>query len=112
MVCVLSVMQGAAEQWANCVFVHRVQDKWASTACPVPPLQALMLHNQVIRDAAYANAGHVLAQEGDAFIVGFCDALDAAVFALQVIYRGRSGVDMGMYVSGVQGVGISRNNSG
>jgi hypothetical protein len=47
-------------------------------------LQALLLHNQVIREAAYTNAGHVLAQEGDAFIVGFCDPLDAAVFALQV----------------------------
>lgn len=31
-----------------------------------------------------ACAGHVLAQEGDSFIVGFSEPLDAAVFALQV----------------------------
>lgn len=52
--------------------------------CVVCVLQALLLHNQAIRDAAYTNAGHVLAQEGDSFIVGFADPLDAAVFALQV----------------------------
>lgn len=54
-------------------------------------LQALLLHNQVIREAAYTNAGHVLAQEGDAFIVGFSEALDAAIFSLQVrhaVWRG------------------------
>lgn len=53
-------------------------------------VQALLLHNKVIREAAYTNAGHVLAQEGDAFIVGFCDPLDAAVFALQVRTRAAS----------------------
>jgi hypothetical protein len=47
-------------------------------------LQALLLHNKAIQEAAYSNAGHVLAQEGDAFILGFAEPLDAAIFAIQV----------------------------
>jgi class 3 adenylate cyclase len=43
-----------------------------------------VLHNQVIKEAAWVNAGSVLAAEGDAFIVGFREPFDAAAFAVQV----------------------------
>jgi hypothetical protein len=54
-------------------------------ACPclVYNLQALVLHNEVIQKAVYANVGYILEQEGDSFIVLFHEPCDAAAFALQ-----------------------------
>jgi hypothetical protein len=47
-------------------------------------LQALQVHNHIVRHAAYVHAGFVLEQEGDSFVLCFHEPLDAAAFALQV----------------------------
>jgi hypothetical protein len=47
-------------------------------------LQALLLHNQVIKHAVYDQVGYVLEQEGDSFTVSFYEPEDAVAFTLQV----------------------------
>jgi class 3 adenylate cyclase len=47
-------------------------------------MQALLLHNTVIKHAVYDNVGWVIEQEGDSFSVVFHDAEDAVAFTLQV----------------------------
>jgi class 3 adenylate cyclase len=51
-------------------------------------LQALVLHNQVVRQAAYDHVGSVLLQEGDSFLLAFHEPQDAVEFALQVSTSG------------------------
>ncbi len=46
--------------------------------------RALVMHNNVIRSAKFANCGFVLEQEGDSFTLAFYDAVDAVAFCLQV----------------------------
>jgi class 3 adenylate cyclase len=41
-------------------------------------------HNNRMRKACHAHAGHVLDQEGDSWTIAFHDAEDAVAFALQV----------------------------
>jgi class 3 adenylate cyclase len=41
-------------------------------------------HNNMMRKACHAHAGHVLDQEGDSWTIAFHDAEDAVAFALQV----------------------------
>lgn len=50
----------------------------------LPCLQALLLHNSVIKHAVYQNVGWVVEQEGDSFSVVFHEAEDAVAFTLQV----------------------------
>jgi hypothetical protein len=47
-------------------------------------LQALLLHNSIIKHAVYQNVGWVVEQEGDSFSVVFHEAEDAVAFTLQV----------------------------
>lgn len=47
-------------------------------------VQALLLHNSVIKHAVYQNVGWVVEQEGDSFSVVFHEAEDAVAFTLQV----------------------------
>ena len=53
-------------------------------AAPDLMAPALALHNAAVRRAAFANAGSVLEQEGDSYVVAFHEPFDAAVFCLQV----------------------------
>lgn len=58
-------------------------------SCPlllllVVVLQALLLHNQVMKHACYDNIGYVLEQEGDSFTLAFHEPTDAVAFTLQV----------------------------
>lgn len=48
-------------------------------------LQALVLHNQVVLQAAYDHVGSVVLQEGDSYTLAFHEPQDAVEFALQVI---------------------------
>jgi len=54
-------------------------------------LQALLLHNSVIKQAVYNNVGWVVEQEGDSFSVVFHDPEDAVAFTLQVRQEGGGG---------------------
>jgi hypothetical protein len=56
----------------------------ASVFASPADLQALLLHNAVIKHAVYDNVGWVIEQEGDSFSVAFHDAEDAVAFTLQV----------------------------
>lgn len=47
-------------------------------------LQALLLHNQLIRAAGYDHVGYVVEQEGDSFTLAFHEPQDAVGFCLQV----------------------------
>jgi hypothetical protein len=47
-----------------------------------------VLHNQVVRQAAYDHVGSVLLQEGDSFLLAFHEPQDAVEFALQVATSG------------------------
>lgn len=58
----------------------------------VPLLQALLLHNSVIKQAVYNNVGWVVEQEGDSFSVVFHEPEDAVAFTLQVRRGGGRGV--------------------
>jgi hypothetical protein len=50
---------------------------------PSMATKALSMHNAVLRKAAHNNAGTVIDQEGDSWIVAFHDAPDAVAFCLQ-----------------------------
>jgi hypothetical protein len=50
-------------------------------------LQALQVHNHIVRHAAYVHAGSVIEQEGDCFVLCFHEPLDAVAFSLQVGLR-------------------------
>ena len=50
-------------------------------------LQALLLHDRVIKQAVYSNVGYVIEQEGDSFTVAFHAPEDAVAFTLQVRAR-------------------------
>jgi hypothetical protein len=52
--------------------------------CLLCAVQALLLHNSVIKHAVYQNVGWVVEQEGDSFSVVFHEAEDAVAFTLQV----------------------------
>jgi class 3 adenylate cyclase len=47
-------------------------------------IQALLLHNHIMRKCSYAHAGYILEQEGDAFTIAFHTPSDAVAFTLQV----------------------------
>lgn len=51
---------------------------------PLAMGQAVSQHSNIIRRAAWTHYGNVVGQEGDSFLVGFRDALDAVAFCLQV----------------------------
>lgn len=46
--------------------------------------EALILHNNLIRKAKWANIGFTIEQEGDSYCIAFHDPADAAKFCLQV----------------------------
>lgn len=51
---------------------------------PGPAMQAMGIHNALLRKAVGAHAGHVIEQEGDSWSVAFHRPLDAVAFSLQV----------------------------
>eukprot|EP00775_Hariotina_reticulata_P007035 gene7035-7249_t len=53
-------------------------------AMPLVMGAALSQHNNIIRKAAWTHFGYIIGQEGDAYILVFRDAMDAAAFCLQV----------------------------
>jgi len=50
---------------------------------PAAATAALAAHNAALRSAAWANAGFVLEQEGDSFLIAFYEPMDAVAFCMQ-----------------------------
>jgi class 3 adenylate cyclase len=50
---------------------------------PAAAAVALTAHTAALRTAAWANAGFVLEQEGDSFLIAFYDQMDAVDFCMQ-----------------------------
>lgn len=46
--------------------------------------QALLTHNQIMKQACYEHVGYILEQEGDSFTLAFHEPQDAVAFTLQV----------------------------
>ena len=45
---------------------------------------ALLIHNNLIRKAKWANFGYTAEQEGDSYTISFHEAADAVKFCIQV----------------------------